>query len=167
MKELTNTLPLWPQNFFLHKFNVEISNAIIEIQERINERCNYSDSDLDLESNRSFHPLSGYNFLTGYSWINHLFTEDYSYELKMKFSEFIQDPEIKRFADIIGKVSIVDDQHTLDEDGQIVYLVYHFEKWNLYLKVYGSYYSHVGATYKGWTKVIPKQRIIQDWIDQD
>lgn len=165
MEELTNTLPLWPQNFFLHKFNVEISNAVIEIQERMNQRSNYSD--MNLEDDTSYHPLSGYTFMSGQSWINHLFTEHYSYDLKMKFSEFIQDPEIKRFADIIGKVSIVDDQHVLGEDGQIVYLVYHFEKWNLYLKIYGSYYSHVGATYEGWTKVIPKQRIIQDWIKQD
>jgi hypothetical protein len=166
MKELTNPIPLWPQNFFLHQFNVEISNAVIEIQERINERCNYFD--VDLENNRSPHPLSGYTFLIGCSWINHLFTEDYSYDLKMKFSEFIQDPEIKRFADIIGKVSIVDEQHIYDEDNeQTVYIVYHFEKWNLYLRVHGSYYSHVGATYKGWTKVKPKEKIIRDWIAYD
>ncbi len=165
----TERISLEP-NFFMNKFNIDLANAIVRLDNKINTTFNKQfEKDLDLESERSDHPLSGSAYMREDSWITYLFPSLGAYDpyvdwtTKVTYKQFLLDPEVKLLADTIGKVTVVDSRGG-EGRGEDLSTVYLFENWDLYIEFYGYYASHYGSDYQGCRQVTPKAKVAYDWI---
>jgi hypothetical protein len=161
-------IPLKP-NFFMNKFNIDLANAIVRLDNKINSTFGFQysneEEDEDLEQERSENPLSGSAYMDEGTWVTKIFSqENVSWNPKVTYKEFLLDPEARLLADYIGEVVIADSQGGGEGGGEDVYIVYHFKKWDLYIEFFGYYYSYDGSTYQGCHQVNPKPKVAYDWI---